>query len=34
MAEVPAEHHERLGDRTVNVLVEPGSGPPLILISG
>jgi pimeloyl-ACP methyl ester carboxylesterase len=34
MAEVPAEHHELLGDRTVNVLVEPGSGPPVILISG
>ncbi|HEY5784707.1 MAG TPA: alpha/beta hydrolase [Microlunatus sp.] len=35
MAEDVADgHHERLGDRTVNVIVEPGSGPPVILISG
>ena len=34
MAEIPAEHPERLGDRTVNVVIEPGSGPPVILISG
>ncbi len=34
MAEVPEEHQERLGDRTVNVVLEPGSGPPVILISG
>jgi pimeloyl-ACP methyl ester carboxylesterase len=31
---LPQQHHERLGARTVNVLVEPGGGPPVILLSG
>ena len=31
---LPQQHHERLGPRTVNVLVEPGGGPPVILLSG
>ncbi len=31
---VRQERHERLGDRTVNVIVEPGSGPPVLLLSG
>ena len=30
----PAGRHQELGRRTVNVIVEPGAGPPVILISG
>src|SRR5690348_7385785 len=31
---VPDEHDERLGARLVHVTVEPGAGPPVILIGG